>query len=186
MACYMICMADITSQIKELYAKAAAKVERAEKALDAARSELADLEAALRVIESLTPTGSMEATKVRAADAMAERHANILHILPEGPENGLEPKELHSHFSIIYGSDLSLDTFRTTIWRMKDKAFRAEDGGEWIVKNTDGRYWKRHASPNDKWVSRHAPQDNGGRWAFQTDRSDGPPFEDEDDGEARF
>ena len=42
---------------------------------------------------------------------------------------------------MLFDSELSLDTFRTTIWRMKDKEY-AVSGDTWTVKNDGGRYWK--------------------------------------------
>lgn len=130
-------MDNIIQQVKERYAKALAKVERAEKALDSARSELLDIEAAIRVIDSLS---GVEVGNKRN-DGVPERQFNIVRMLREGRENGEEPKVLHGRFSLFYDGDLGLDTFRTTIWRMKDKAFVLDNDG-WLVRNDEGRYWK--------------------------------------------
>lgn len=140
-------MDDIVSQIQERYAKAVAKVDKAEKALESARSEVTDLQAAIRVIESLSPSLS-SGPRSNVSDSMVERQQNIVSILGVGPDKGLEPKELHAEYAVVFDGNLTLDTFRTTIWRMKDKAYDS-GGSRWTVQNENGRYWKRPAATAD-------------------------------------
>lgn len=163
-------MTDLLSQIQERYAKAVAKVDRAEKALESARSELADLEAAKRVIDSLSAPTVSESLKSAVSETMAVRQHNIIGILGEGAQNGVEPKELHAVYALNFDASLSLDTFRTTIWRMKDKPFTVDDV-RWTVQNDDGRYWKERerSEADENPFSQYATTNPGGdhsKWDF--------------------
>lgn len=138
-------MDDILEQLKDRHAKARVKVDRAEKALDSARSELSDVETALRVLQEMRGIGSSSGPKVGASEAVAERQTNIVKVLKEGQISALEPKELYAHYTLSFGEDVSLETFRTTIWRMRDRGPFDVNGVFWTVQNDDGRYWKERA-----------------------------------------
>lgn len=139
-------MDDILAQVKERYEKARAKAEKAEKALDSARSELSDIETTLRVLQEMAGATNPNPAKGGPSEAVAERQANILSILGESQKTAVEPKELHGKYSIQFGEDVSLDTFRTTIWRMRERGPFQHQGMYWRVVNFDGRYWKEPTS----------------------------------------
>lgn len=142
-------MDDIIELVRVRHAKAVAKVERAKKALDSARSELADIEAALRVLGGISSNGDSDSAKSGPSDAVAERQQNIIKLLPDSAP-GVEPKELHSRYEFHFAEDISLDTFRTTIWRMKkDERRFAFEGDEWTVENAEGRYWRERVRDLD-------------------------------------
>ncbi|MBP6362115.1 MAG: hypothetical protein KA329_01170 [Novosphingobium sp.] len=140
-------MTGIIEQLKERHAKAKAKVERAEKALESARSEFSDIDTAMRVLAEMQGGGTQGQGRGNASEAVAERQANILKILREGRFSALEPKELHARYSLTFGDEVSLDTFRTTIWRMKDRGPYTDGSESWIVDNDEGRYWKERVAP---------------------------------------
>ncbi|MFO6429122.1 hypothetical protein ACLBKT_03420 [Erythrobacter sp. W302b] len=135
-------MNDILEQLKDRHAKAKARLEKAEKALESARSEFSDIETALRVLQEMQGIGASGGVKSVATEVVAERQSNILKVLREGRNSALEPKELYVYYSLTFGDDVSLDTFRTTIWRMKDRGPFADGETRWTVENEDGRYWK--------------------------------------------
>lgn len=134
-------MDNIIEQLRDRAARVAAKVEKAKKALEAAVSELADVEAAIRVIEDMQGGGG----RVGVSDVVAERQANILKIMDSVRASASEPKELFSRYVTQFGDDITLDTFRTTLWRMKGKGPFHEGGEQWSVENQAGRYWKEKA-----------------------------------------
>lgn len=143
--CYSANMNSVVQQIEARRTKLLAKVEKAEKALESARSELADTDAALRVLANIADDSGTSEAKGQQSDAVSERQANILHILPEDADAGLEPKVLHAKYCFNFPiDDVSLDVLRTTVWRMKDRGnLHTQDGRLWSVDSDQGRYWKK-------------------------------------------
>jgi hypothetical protein len=132
-------MDDAIPLLKERLAKAEARALRAEKAWKTAKNEVADLTTALRVVSELTgesPTGA-----VGANAAVAERQRLIVGLLHVGENNGQSPAELFEAYTGSAPEDINIDTFRTTIWRMRDKDVRIGDD-IWLVKGANGQYWK--------------------------------------------
>ena len=56
-------------------------------------------------------------------------------------ERAKAPADLFGLYKAIYGEDINIDTFRTTIWRMKDRLYDLHDGS-WFVEGESGVYWK--------------------------------------------
>jgi hypothetical protein len=131
---------DALNLIRDKLAKAEVKASRAEKAWESARNEVADLQTALRVMSELTGE-SLAPTTATASANVAERQLLIVRLLRAGEANAAAPAEVFDMYKLIAGEDISIDTFRTTIWRMKDIAFN--DGPDlWLIKGDNGRYWK--------------------------------------------
>lgn len=138
-------MDDVLNIIRERQQRAIAKIERAEKALEAARAELSDVEAAFRVVSDITgsPQSTGPATnKASPSDTVTERQANIVSLLGNGRDRGIEPKDLYAKYCAETGDDISIDTFRTTIWRMQKAGTFPADNQKWTVHSENGRYWK--------------------------------------------
>ncbi len=138
-------MTDVINQVHERHAKAKARVERAEKALDSARSELFDIEAALRVLAGIAGGNTANLAKNAPSEAVSVRQANILEILPIQSTEGVEPKALYGKYDFRFPDDnVGLDVFRTTLWRMKERGGIFENGFQfWTVMSEQGRYWKQ-------------------------------------------
>lgn len=130
-------MQEAVSLLRDKAAKAELKVQRAEKALETARTELSDLQTALRVMESLTGEGSGGSSATGPSAAVAERQAEIIKLLGVGSKQGHSPADLFSSYEAVSKERITIETFRTTVWRMKDKEF-----GDWVVRGDDGAYWK--------------------------------------------
>ena len=62
-------------------------------------------------------------------------------MLYEGKENSQGPAQAFEGYKLIGDSEISLDTFRTTLWRMADNNFYI-DGNLFRVFRDTGRYWK--------------------------------------------
>lgn len=145
-------MTDTLTVIRDKIAKAEAKVERAEKSLETARSDLSDLQTALRVLEDIAGVQKPESGAPSQSEAMANRQMVILSLLREGSREGQAPADLYPNFKAICGGDISIETFRTSIWRMKDKVFGEQGRSVW-VRGDNGVYWKEpgvdlHSTPN--------------------------------------
>lgn len=139
-------MTALLSDLEARLAKARAKVERGEKALESARLELADLETAHRVIKAMADESTALKTSNSPA-SMSNRQRDILSLLYDGRENSQAPAQIFEGYKLIGDGDISLDTFRTTVWRMADNDFLA-DGNLFRVLRDNGRYWKeKQASP---------------------------------------
>lgn len=129
--------------LRERLAKAESRVLRTEKALETARAELSDLQTALRVMEGITgeaATGSSASSSV----TMSDRQSTIVQLLDVGQENGSPPADLFKAYTERSGEEISIDTFRTTIWRMKGAFFKVE-GRTFLVHGDNGVYWKEAA-----------------------------------------
>lgn len=130
-------MEEAVSLLRDRAAKAAIKVQRAEKALDSARTELSDLQTALRVLENLTGGSGNVGPHVGPSAAVAERQTEILRLLGVGSKQATAPADLFASYDAVTSEKITIDTFRTTVWRMKDKEF-----DEWVVRSDSGLYWK--------------------------------------------
>lgn len=73
----------------------------------------------------------------------------------EGRVNAKSPADLYSTFVFFEHEDIAIDTFRTTLWRMKGRTFKV---GEVVyeVEGDDGTYWKVQQGKPDA-----APQMSG-------------------------
>ena len=132
--------------LRQRVAKAEAKEARAEKALAAAQAERCDLQTALRVMESIAGEATGEGAP--ATDSVGNRQAQILKLLREGADSGRAPADLFAPYKAATQDEINIETFRTSIWRMKDKQFR--DGGQTVwVRGNNGIYWKEADVPDD-------------------------------------
>lgn len=131
-------MTDHLSILRDRIEKAESKVRRYQKSLETAESELSDLETALRVFEGIANGGDSNGA---GTPSTMGRQLEILRLLTVGREKSQAPAELYKTYTYVGSEDITIDTFRTTIWRMKDKVFDA-DGSEWVVHGDSGNYWK--------------------------------------------
>ena len=133
-------MTTILSDLEDRLGKARAKVDRCEKAFETARLEVSDLETALRVVRSMS--GESGAAKpAQATSPMSNRQRDILSVLHTGRDNSQAPAQIFEAYKLIGDFDISLDTFRTTVWRMADNVFTLGDS-LFRVFRENGRYWK--------------------------------------------
>ncbi|MEO7786218.1 MAG: hypothetical protein ABIR77_00125 [Sphingomicrobium sp.] len=113
---------------------------RHEKGLESARTELADLHTALRVMAAITGESVADSTGTPGL-ALSTRHADIIDLLKVGSENAQAPVQVFEAYTLIASDVINADTFRTTIWRMKDKYFPTATG-VFVVRSDEGKYWK--------------------------------------------
>lgn len=132
-------VSDAISLIRDRLTKAEAKVSKHEKALESARSEVTDLQTALRVMADITGE-SVSAGKGGSA-SIGARQMTILQSLGTGMERSKPPADIFVEYKMSDGDDISADTFRTTIWRMKNKTFAVNDEA-FVVRAQEGMYWK--------------------------------------------
>lgn len=133
-------MIDHIAILRERLAKAESKELRAEKALESARKEASDIRTALRVLGDISGE-SVEPTRQSGISSTGNRQQEIANMLGVGSENGRSPIDLFATYQLMGSDDITLDTFRTTIWRMRDKSYVC-DGAEYVVQSDEGRYWK--------------------------------------------
>lgn len=136
--CMYAIMTDHIAILKDRIEKAKAKVQRYQKSLETAKSELSDLETTLRVLEGIANDGDSNGA---GTSSTMSRQLDIVRLLTVGREKGQPPADLYKSYCLIGGEDITIDTFRTTIWRMKDRVFET-DGSEWVVHGDSGNYWK--------------------------------------------
>lgn len=134
-------MNDPVALVREKLVKAEAKVLRAEKAVESARTELADLQTTLRVMEGLLGESAGSAANPATPSGVPARQSMILSLLGIGPEKAQPPAELFDDYKAFANEEITLETFRTTIWRMADKVFDTPKG-KMAVKRSDDGYWK--------------------------------------------
>lgn len=149
---YTLAMDEIISQLRTQRAKAQVKVERAQRALETAKSELSDVEAALRVLGGLTsPSAAALASSSNnpATPQVAKRQEELLGVLPDDDASAAEPKDLFVVYEMCSTDVITIDTFRTTLWRMKSRGPFEYKGGLWEVRSADGRYWKERTDGRD-------------------------------------
>jgi hypothetical protein len=136
-------MSDHLSILKDRLAKAEAKVQRHKKSLESAESELSDLMTAMRVMEEIANGGD---SNTAGTPTTIGRQLDIVKLLPVGRKKGASPADLYASYNLYAGENITIDTFRTTLWRMKDKSFEM-DSTEFVVHGDAGVYWKEHALP---------------------------------------
>jgi hypothetical protein len=124
---------------RDRLAKAEARLKRAEKAVESARSEVADLRIAVRVMAEITGESAEPTTQ---ESSVSSRVSQIFSLLPVGEQNGVAPAQIYEKFKLMDGDDISADTFRTTIWRMKDKIYLFTGQMPAAVRSADGKYWR--------------------------------------------
>ncbi len=132
--------ADPVSILKERLAKAEAKSSRHKKAWEASEIEVADLRTTLRVIVDVMNPDN--AAKSNDSASTLERQRSIAMMLGDSKERAKAPADLFSAYNLISGEDINIETFRTTIWRMKDRVYDLHDG-RWVIEGENGLYWKR-------------------------------------------
>lgn len=131
-------MTDHVAILRSKIEKAESKVQRYRKSLESADSELSDLVTALRVIEGIA--NDTDSNGAGTTTTMT-RQLDIVRLLGVGRAKGQPPADLYASYCLIGSEDIKIDTFRTTIWRMKDQEFETE-GGSYIVYGDSGNYWK--------------------------------------------
>lgn len=173
-------MDDPVSLIKERLAKSEAKEARAEKAWQAAKNETAEFRTALKVMMELTGAAPASAPSGSAA-SIAERQKIIVQLLQVGEEDAQAPADLFESYKLLADEEINIDTFRTTIWRMKDRHY--DIGWDtWLVKGATGGYWKLPGTLDTR--KRHegavaaaeAEVDRTIRGYAEDDDNDPPPF----------
>jgi hypothetical protein len=100
-----------------------------------------------------------------------------------GSENRKSPLELFDAYKSVGSDDINIDTFRTTIWRMKGKVYRLEDV-EWRVEGDEGHYWRQFVNLHAQFATPSGIVENaaGGPFAqFADDEQFRPDFDDEED-----
>lgn len=139
---YVGVMTDHVSILRSRIEKAESKVQRYQKSLESANNELSDLFTALRVIEGIENSGDSGGT---GTITTMGRQLDIVKILGVGRENAQPPVDIYATYSLVCNENIKIDTFRTTIWRMKDQVFEV-DGQSYIVYGESGNYWKEGAA----------------------------------------
>lgn len=131
-------MTDHLTILKGKIEKAEAKVIRYRKSLESAGSELSDLVTTLRVLEGIA--NDSESNGAGTSTTMG-RQLDIVRLLGVGRNNGQQPADLYASYCRLGSEDIKIDTFRTTIWRMKEQEFDLE-GASYVVQGDNGSYWK--------------------------------------------
>ena len=162
--------------VKDRLARAQARVGRAQKALESAKTEQAELEITLRIMSEISGE-SVGLSGPQSSISVTRRQGEIVDILKAGRENALAPAELYDRYNLMATENISIDTFRTTIWRMKDTSFvRGDD--LWLVKGDGGRYWKEAGTFNTRARMTQTASHTEVPDEFDTDLDDDPdpPF----------
>ena len=151
-------MTDTLVILKERIAKAEAKAVRARKSLENAEKELSDLTTTLRVMRELAGESEISDSP-NGSVAVSARQQQIIDLLNVGFDNSVSPVELFRAYSAQHDDNISIDTFRTTLWRMKKEKREIPVGTQnYRVESDGGRYWKAPLiSPS--------PLDNPPPWA---------------------
>lgn len=163
-------MNDPVALLRERVAKAEAKLIRAEKSVESARTELTEFQTALRVMEGLIG----ESASVSApSTSTAPRQSHILSLLSDQPSRAKPPADLFESYAFLGAEEITLDTFRTTIWRMKNKTFDTPNGTV-TVRGSDDGYWKersRAAEDQPAQVPPPAPPSTSSSWGDPDERA---------------
>lgn len=134
-------MTDAVSILKDRLAKGQAKVARIKKQLDAAEIEVSDTQTALRVLDLVFNQQSSESGGGDQSTTVT-RQLDIVAVLNVGQESASAPADVFEGFKLISTEIINIDTFRTTLWRMKGKVYATAEGA-YIVEGDNGLYWKR-------------------------------------------
>ena len=121
--------------------KAQGKVSRAQKALESAQNELADVLAAERVLADITGESLEPKTNESVA---SKRDIDIARIVPAEAELAMSPAELRPLYVEETGDQISIETFRTALWRLQKKVIKGTEK-TWIIKSENGKYWREPA-----------------------------------------
>lgn len=140
-------MTDPITILKSRAEKAEAKVARYAKSLESAKKELSDIQTALRVMADIAGESSGDSGSAMAAPvtATSNRQQEIAELLGVGRANGRSPIDMFDRYVSEGTDEINIDTFRTTIWRMKNKSYTC-DGEVFIIRSGDGEYWRQPAS----------------------------------------
>lgn len=136
---------DVMALLKERKAKAANKLARAQKALESAEKELADVIAAERVMAGIT---GESAESKPSEGGVSNRDIAIAKLIPTDSVAAKSPAELHVIYVSEAGDDINLDAFRTAVWRLQKKVIRGTEKS-WVVKADNGRYWREAFQQQD-------------------------------------
>ena len=120
-------MTDPIIQLQDAQAKAAAKVKRLRGQLEAAESELSDLETAMRVLDRISGAKAPAATGIQS-----DNGALIWGFVGIGRKAAQAPKEVIEALHTA-GHELGADLVRTQLWRMAKRG---------DLKSEDGVYWR--------------------------------------------
>ncbi|NJC35078.1 hypothetical protein GGR88_002592 [Sphingomonas jejuensis] len=138
-------MSDVMALLKDRLAKAEAKLTRAIKALESAKKELADLQAAERVMAEIT---GESAEDKGVPTSISDRDKDMAKLLETGSDAAISPIDLYPRYLEATGDTINLDAFRTALWRLQKKVIQGEER-TWIVRSDNGKYWREPASPAD-------------------------------------
>jgi hypothetical protein len=131
-------MADPMPILREKREKAAARLRRAEAAVEAARTEVEELDIALRVLVKNGLGAELEIDGQQSgADASGQLNigqAEVLKAVPFGKDRAASPKAVHEAM-FRRGIGMSADYVRTTLWRL------ANNKG--LLATENGLYWRR-------------------------------------------
>lgn len=130
-------MSDHVKLLSDRIAKAETKVARYKKSLETAELELSELQIALRVLSGLSADADSNAG---GTGSTLGRQRDIVRLMGVGRENAQPPAEIYADYLKASDEKISIDTFRTTIWRMKGKSF-VVNVTPYLVCNEDGVYW---------------------------------------------
>lgn len=158
---YVADMTDHLAILRDRIEKADARAQRYRKSLKTAENELSDLTTALRVLEGIA--SGTDSNGPGTATTMG-RQLEIVRLLGVGRENQKSPADLYGAYYHSSPEDITIDTFRTTLWRMKDRVFEVKEA-EWVVRGDNGTYWKEEAeAPEPEY-------DRDGGWVAPTPHS---------------
>lgn len=129
---------DVMAALKDRRAKAEAKLARATKALETARKELLDIDAAERVFATITGESVSGAS---VSGVGSDRDRVMTRLLSASREGARTPAELHPIYVEETADGINLDAFRTALWRLQKKIIRGEEL-DWVVRSEAGRYWR--------------------------------------------
>jgi hypothetical protein len=155
--------------LKERLAKAELKVARHKKALQAAESEMSDLQTALRVFADVMNSGN--SARVQESGSTNERQRVIAGLLGNSREAAQAPADLFATYSLLSSEDINIETFRTTIWRMKDRVYDL-DNGQWVIEGENGLYWKRPVGNIERLLGTPFHADTFGDEEFEEEEDD--------------
>ena len=141
-------MTDHIETLKERLKKAEAKASRARKSLESAEKEASDLATALRVMQGITSENNKSGGSDSPAPT-ADRQLKIAEIVPIGAEHAISPVDIFPSYKASTGDDINIDTFRTTIWRMKGKVYEV-GGMTYTIHGERHGYWKVPVSDDEE------------------------------------
>jgi hypothetical protein len=125
-------MSDTVSILQAACKKLASKVERLRTQLEAAETELAENQTAIRV---LTRIGGAASSEGGADEAKASSQEQVLKILPVREAEAKTPREVHQALTDAGVTNISADNVRTILSRLKKDELLP-------VRVTLGRYWR--------------------------------------------